>query len=37
MVRANPGERTMLFAARTMEALGDTSGAARWRRRAGKE
>jgi choline-sulfatase len=37
MVRANPGERTMLFAARTMETLGDTSGAERWRRRAGKE
>lgn len=36
MVRANPGERTMLFAARTVEALGDTRGAEQWRRRAGQ-
>lgn len=36
MVRANPGERTMMFAARTLEALGDSRGAEQWRRRAGQ-
>ena len=34
MVRANPGKRTLLFAARTQEALGEEAAAARWRRRA---
>ncbi|HUP47092.1 MAG TPA: sulfatase-like hydrolase/transferase [Thermoanaerobaculia bacterium] len=34
MVRANPGPRSMLFAARTLENLGDARGAARWRQRA---
>lgn len=36
MVGANRGRRTMLFAARTLEALGDTGGAERWRKRAGQ-
>ncbi|HEU4523305.1 MAG TPA: sulfatase-like hydrolase/transferase [Thermoanaerobaculia bacterium] len=34
MVRNNPGQRAMLFASRTLDALGDASGAERWRRRA---
>ena len=34
MVRAIPGQTTLLFAAKTAEALGDHSGAAEWRRRA---
>ena len=34
LVRAIPGKPAMLFAARTVEALGDSDGAARWRRRA---
>jgi arylsulfatase A-like enzyme/Flp pilus assembly protein TadD len=34
LVRANPGPRSMLFAAKTLEALGDARGAARWRQRA---
>jgi tetratricopeptide (TPR) repeat protein len=34
MVRAIPGRATMLFAARTAAALGDTRGAAEWRREA---
>jgi tetratricopeptide (TPR) repeat protein len=34
MVRANPGERAVLFAARTLENLGDARGAERWRARA---
>ncbi|MGZ8867482.1 MAG: sulfatase-like hydrolase/transferase [Thermoanaerobaculia bacterium] len=34
MVRANPGKRTLLFAARTLDALGDAKGAAQWRKRA---
>ena len=34
MVRKNPGQRSMLFAARTLEALGDVSGSERWKRRA---
>jgi tetratricopeptide (TPR) repeat protein len=35
MVRANPGRATMLFAAQTVEAIGDTRAAVRWRQRAG--
>ena len=34
MVRTIPGKPALLFAARTVEALGDSDGAARWRRRA---
>ncbi|HVS33029.1 MAG TPA: sulfatase-like hydrolase/transferase [Thermoanaerobaculia bacterium] len=34
MVRANPGRAALLFAARTVEAVGDARGAARWRQRA---
>lgn len=34
MVRANPNRATMLFAAETTEALGDTRATARWRERA---
>ena len=34
MVRALPGKTTLLFAAKTAEALGDTRGAAEFRRRA---
>ncbi|HEY0159064.1 MAG TPA: sulfatase-like hydrolase/transferase [Thermoanaerobaculia bacterium] len=34
MVRANPSRSTMLFAAETTEALGDTRATARWRERA---
>lgn len=34
MVRAIPGEATLLFAAKTAGALGDHRGAAEWRRRA---
>lgn len=34
MVRKNPGRASMLFAARTLEALGDVSGGERWKRRA---
>jgi arylsulfatase A-like enzyme/Tfp pilus assembly protein PilF len=34
MVKANPDRSSYLFAARTVEALGDSRGAAEWRRRA---
>ncbi len=34
MVRANPGKASLLFAAKTVGALGDERGAAEWRRRA---
>jgi arylsulfatase A-like enzyme/lipopolysaccharide biosynthesis regulator YciM len=34
MVAAIPGKPAMLFAAKTLESLGDSDGAARWRRRA---
>lgn len=34
MVRANPSRGTMLFAAETTEAIGDTRATARWRQRA---
>jgi Flp pilus assembly protein TadD len=34
MVRANPTRATMLFAAETTEAIGDTRATVRWRERA---
>jgi len=34
MVAAHPSPQTMLLAARTLESMGDTKGAAAWRRRA---
>ncbi|MEO6487056.1 MAG: tetratricopeptide repeat protein, partial [Thermoanaerobaculia bacterium] len=34
MVRAGPGKQTMLFAARTVGALGDDNGEREWKRRA---
>ncbi|MGZ8852744.1 MAG: hypothetical protein ACXW2X_05065, partial [Thermoanaerobaculia bacterium] len=34
MVRTIPGKTSMLFAAKTVAALGDERGAAEWRRRA---
>jgi hypothetical protein len=34
MVRTIPGKATLLFAAKTVAALGDTRGAAEFRRRA---
>ncbi|HEY3056442.1 MAG TPA: tetratricopeptide repeat protein, partial [Thermoanaerobaculia bacterium] len=34
MVEKNPGKTSMLFAAKTVGALGDQRGAAEWRRRA---
>jgi Flp pilus assembly protein TadD len=34
MAQANPGRNTCLFAAKTLDALGDRAEAARWKRRA---
>ena len=36
MAAANPGPRAKLLAADTLDAFGDTAGAARWRARVGR-